>query len=175
MQAEVVNSKVFCPQILLLSRREKCPLQNPDLNRSAYTNAMDMEAKIVVEPGGFAGKNTTFALILDERKRGEVSGFQKEFGIEPGHHSARLEYAFLKSNTVLFEVKTGSKIKLTWGISLKIFLIPVVFTLLGMILVFLPYNPTLMMVAGVSFVVLTPIIMLGFVLTPGMIYKFKVE
>ncbi len=136
---------------------------------------MEMEAKIVVEPGGLAGKNTTFALILDERKRGEVSGYQKEFAVDPGHHSARLEYAFLKSNTIVFEVKTGSEIKLTWGISLKIFLIPIVFMLLGMILVFLPYNPTLMMVAGASFVVLTPIIMLGFVLTPGMLYKLKME
>jgi hypothetical protein len=160
---------------LTFGQERKRPLQNAASNSSAYTNGMDMEAKIVVEPGGLAGKNTKFALILDERKRGEVSGYQKEFGIEPGHHTARIEYAYIKSNTIAFEVKSGSEIKLTWGFSLKIVMIPIVFTFLGMILVFLPYNPTVMMVAGASFVVLTPIIMLGFVLTPGMLYKLKME
>ncbi len=136
---------------------------------------MDMEAKIVVEPGGLAGKSTTFALILDERKRGEVSGYQNEFAVEPGHHTARLEYAFLKSNTIAFDVKTGGEIKITWGISLKIILVPIALALMSAILIVLPYNPTVLMISGVSFMVLTPIIMLYVALAPGMIYKLKME
>lgn len=135
---------------------------------------MDMDAKIVVVPTGLSRLQVPFSLIIDERRRGEVSASKTEFAVEPGHHTARIEYVFVKSNTISFDAKNGGEVKIAWQVTFKLLLLPVLFLACAGALMMIPYNPTVMLYAGGAFAIFMPIISIAALVAPGMLYVLKV-
>lgn len=133
------------------------------------------DCKLTIHARGLSGRTQAFTLILDEKDTSKIQWYEKEFPITPGKHSARVQYLFIKTNTVDFHLEKGSNIKLSWGASLKFLLIPVFMGLLGASSLLLPRNPeTYLFMAGIITLAM-PLMLAILVFMPGMLYTLEIE
>jgi len=137
---------------------------------------MDMEAKIVVSQKGLHKRGpVSFQLIVDGRKKGEVSRGDKEYAVDPGRHFAEVQYVLVKTNQVNFNLESGGEVHLVFSPNYWIMLVPLCMMLIFSILAAIPYNPTVMLYAGALMMVLMPILMIAIVIKPGMLMKLAIE
>ncbi len=122
-----------------------------------------------------SGRTSPFAFILNEKEVGQLGSSEKEFPVVPGKHAARVQYLVVRTNTIDFELKKGEEIKLSWGVSLKFMLLPMIMAFTGLLPLFLPKNiESYKMIAGM-FTIGAPFLLFGFFFLPGFLFNLKIE
>lgn len=122
-----------------------------------------------------SGWTTPFTFILNEKEVGQVGSSEKEFPVVPGKYTARVQYLVVRTNTIDLDLKKGDEIKISWGVSLKFMLIPLIMALIGVFAVFLPVNRESFLALAGLMTIGAPFILFSFFFMPGFLYNLKIE
>lgn len=133
------------------------------------------ECKIIVNARGMSGRTSPFTFILNEKEIGQVTAQEKEFPVVPGKYTARVQYLVVRSNSIEFELKKGEQIKLSWGVSLKFMLIPLIMALVSLFPLLMPKNIESFMAISGIFTIGAPFLLFAFFFLPGFLFNLRIE
>ncbi len=77
---------------------------------------MSSDSTVIIQATNLHSRGGHFSLFVDDEDMGKVDSRQKIFSLSAGRHQARLEFLFLKTNTVEFTAIENEDTVITWGL-----------------------------------------------------------
>lgn len=136
---------------------------------------MNTESTVIIKATNLYTRGGSFSLFVDDQDMGKVDSRQKFFDLPAGRHQARMQFFFLKTNTVEFTAIENEETTITWGLNPISLIHPVFLIFIGASIVnnmgkekAMPYLIPMAILAII-------IIAINLVKMPGLFVSIKVQ